>query len=50
MQPSSYGVLDGIVGKFSGDSTYSESQSLSPEVASRFISPSGLAGIMVVVA
>ena len=36
-------MWDDIVGKFPGDSTYSESPSLSPELASNVTSPSGYA-------
>ena len=36
-------MWDNIVGKFPGDSTYSESPSLSPELASNVTSPSGSA-------
>ena len=49
MQSSSYGLLADLVGEFLGDSTYSESSSLSPEQADNVTSPSGSSGILVVV-
>ena len=49
MRLSSYGVLAEIVGKCLGDSTYFESPSLSPELATNMMSPSGSAVILGVV-
>ena len=46
MRLSSYGVLAEIVGKCLGDSTYFESPSLSPELATNMMSPSGSAVIL----
>ena len=46
MWPASYGMLDKIVGKFPGDSTYFEFLSLSTELAADVTSPSGSVGNM----
>ena len=48
MWPSSYGVLAKLVGEFSGESTYSELPSLSPELASDVTALSGLVVSLVV--
>ena len=42
----SYGVLDELTGKFLGNSAYSKSPYLSPELAANVMSLSGLAGIL----
>ena len=44
------GVLDDLMGKFSGNLTYSESPSLSLELAANMMSLSGSAGFMSVTA
>ena len=49
MWPSTYGVLAKLMGNFSGDSTYSELPSISPELATNMTSLSGLAGHLGVV-
>ena len=49
MWPSTYGVLAKLMGKFSGNSTYSELPSISPELAIDMTSLSGLAGHLGVV-
>ena len=49
MWPSSLIVLVELLGEFLGDLTYSESPSLSPELAANVTSLFGLAGIMFVV-
>ena len=48
MWSSGSGVLDDLMGKFLGNLTYSESPSLSPELATNVTSPSGLVVNMVV--
>ena len=49
MWPSTYGVLANFTGNFSGDSTYSELPSISPELATDMMSLSGLVGHLGVV-
>ena len=48
MLPENSGMLDELVGEFPGDSIYSESPSLSTELAANVTSLSGLAANLVV--